>query len=389
MAERPTGRLPLTLVLLVLALLLLGLAAISDATADDGATPFWRSFLGKQVIFAVLGWSAFGLALSFHYYALRDLAYAGYAVGILGLIAVLAKGGVQLGARRWIPLGFFNLQPSEPMKLCLVLALARLLSRSERLDRPSGLLLPLGMTALPMGFVVLQPDLGTSLVLLPILLAMLFVAGARPLHLAAFLLALVAVVGVAFSPLGQNLLHDYQRKRILAFLNPEAMDLEEGYQLIRARIAIGSGGVWGKWWDEAAESNFRTVPIRQNDFIFTVVAEQYGFLGASALIGLYLALLVTCLRLASHTRDPYGRLLIVGITSSIAVQFLVNVAMTLQLVPTTGITLPFVSYGGSSLLTSFASLGLIANVSMRRVPTFAARDYEHEPGEIRALGPRT
>lgn len=388
MAEPPIGRLHWPLVVLILLLLGVGLGAISDATGDPGTVSFWRTFLGRQLIFAGLGWTVFGLVLAFHYYALRDHGYLLYVLGLVGLLAVPVLGAVQFGARRWISLGFFNLQPSEPMKLVLVVALARRLSAAADLTRLRALVVPIGLTLIPMALVMLQPDLGTSLVLLPVLLVMLFVAGSDPRHLVAIVLLLALAAGIVFSPLGHDLLHDYQRKRFAAFLNPEQMDLEEGYQLIRARVAVGSGGVWGKWWDETADSNFRSVPIRQNDFIFTVIAEQYGCAGASLLLLLYFALLVVCYRLAARTREPFGRLLAVGVTTSIAVQFVVNIAMTLQLAPITGITLPFVSYGGSSLLTCFAALGLVANVGMHRVASFAARDYESEPGEIRHLGPR-
>ncbi|MBI5368845.1 MAG: rod shape-determining protein RodA [Planctomycetes bacterium] len=381
-------RLPWTMMILLALVLGIGLSAIADAVPDSGDLGFWRTFHGKQTLFTFLGWAAFAVVLGIHYFSLRPPAYLLYGLGVVGLLGLLLVGQIQYGARRWIPLGPFHLQPAEPMKLFTVVALARRLCATRELLHPLGLIPPLLMTALPMGLILLQPDLGTALVFLPVLLVMLFAAGADPRQLGLILLALAIAVAVLFSPLGHGLLHDYQRKRLTAFLHPEQVDLEEGYQLIRARVAIGSGGAWGKWWDETAETNFRTVPIRQNDFIFTVLAEQYGFAGASLFLLLYFLMLLACLRIAAHTREPFGRLLVVGLTTSIAVQFLVNVAMTMQLVPTTGITLPFVSYGGSSLLSCMAGMGLIANVATRRVPSFAARDFEEETGEIRALGPR-
>lgn len=379
------SRLQWPLLGVVATLIVLGVAAIATATpesvgvtaaaTDLGVALAWRP--AKQVLFAGIGLTACLLFAWMNYYRWRHFAAVAY-LGCLGLLAGLwIYGDVSHGARRWIPLGPLNLQPSEVMKIGLVLGLARFLMYRENLARWRGLLAPFLLTVLPMGLVLMQPDLGTALVFLPVFVAMVLVAGARPAHLIATILLAAACVPIAY----EGLLHDYQRKRIDVFFNPESAPMAEGFQLLQARRAVSAGGIWGSGGSIDASPHF--VPERHNDFIFTVIAEEWGFIGSTAVVLLYVLLLVLCLRIAWVTREPFGRLIVVGFTTVLAVQAFVNIGMTIGLAPVTGITMPFVSYGGSSLLTSCISAGLVLSVGGRWQPTFAGKDFADIPaGEI-------
>lgn len=363
-------RMPWGLLITVAVLTNIGFLAIWDAAPDLEFT--MRSFVGKQMFSAGVGLAMAAVVFWIHYYRYRDLSYPLYAICLLLLIAVDTIGGVQMGSRRWIPLGIFNLQPSEPMKLAVILGLARYMMHQDNLTRLHGLIGPALLALVPMALVLIQPDLGSSLVFIPVLLAMIFVAGADTRHLVG-----VITLGIAsLPPAYYLLLKDYQRKRLLAFMDPSQLDLEEGYQLIRAKIAIGSGGFFGRLWDEDQIDYSRYVPIRHNDFISTVISEEVGFVGATVLMVLFALLLWFCLRVAQRTREPFGRLLVVGITTMFGVQIAINLGMNVGLAPVTGITLPFVSYGGSSLITSFLAVAMVANVAIHQTPRFSGRTFE-------------
>ena len=238
----------------------------------------------------------------------------------------------------------------------------------QNLDSWWRLLPPFLIAGVPLVLILKEPDLGTALLIVPAAGMMLLVSGASARRL-----AIVAAAGVALAPVAYFfLLQDYQVKRVRAFVTQGAhsgdQKIGEAYQLIQSKIAVGSGGAAGKGWCRGSQNMLNFTPFRHTDFIFAVVGEEWGFLGASAAMALYLLIFALSLSIAARTREPFGRLLVVGLVSVLSAQVCINVGMTLGLLPVTGLTLPFVSYGGSSMVTSFAALGLIANVGSRRVP---------------------
>ncbi|MGH2704548.1 MAG: rod shape-determining protein RodA [Actinomycetota bacterium] len=364
--KAPIRHLDLSLLLVVSALSLVGAVAIYSATRT-GLTSLNRDphfFLKRQLAFLALALIAFLVMLLFDYRQLRGLAPLIYAAGLGMLILVLSPAGhTTAGAQRWINLGPLQMQPSEMTKIVLIVALAALCA-SERV--PTGgarMVLALALTALPAALVHLQPDLGTVLLMGAIVLTVLLVAGIRGRWLAVLMAAAAAAVALV---LQLGLLHDYQVARLTAFLDDKA-DLQlAGYNLAQSKIAIGSGGLVGKGLFRGTQTNLDYVPHQHTDFIFTVIGEEMGFVGSLAVVGLFSFLSWRCLRIAVLSKDRFGTYLAAGIAGMFVFQTFVNIGMTIGIIPITGIPLPFVSYGGSSLLTSFMAAGLLMNVHMRR-----------------------
>jgi len=305
------------------------------------------------------------------------VAYVGYAICAIALAGLLIFGPVTRGARGWIPLGPINLQPAEFMKIAFVLALARWLSFSKDLDSYRGMIVPVLLAVLPVALVFLQPDLGNAMLFFPVLLAMCFVAGASR----RWILTLVLVAAVAV-PVGYVYgMKDYQRNRVTAFLRPNSVAKEFTYQQVQAERSIGSGGVAGRG-DVGARHPFY-VPDRHTDFVFSVIAEEAGFIGSTFALLLFAVFFIQAGRVAHRTAEPYGRLVVIGLTAFCGLQVFVNVGMNVGMAPITGLTLPFVSYGGSSLLTCFLSLAGILHVDARWIPTFSSRDLDRGHGQIR------
>lgn len=287
-----------------------------------------------------------------------------YAGTLLLLGSVLVIGETRMGAQRWIALGpFGGFQPSEVAKLALVITLAGYLDGVKSLPRlrslfPSGLHI-----AIPVVLIVRQPDLGTALVLLAVLAAVLYVAGARTQDMVG-----VAVAAAVAAPFLWRFLHEYQRRRLAAFLDPGADPLGAGYALIQSKIAIGSGQILGKGLFAGTQSLLRFIPEQHTDFVFTVVGEELGLVGATLLLGLYLLWLWRALRIAAGARDRLGALLATGIAAMVAFHVVVNVGMTVGLLPVTGIPLPLVSHGGTVILTTLAGTGMLLSINLRRRP---------------------
>ena len=279
------------------------------------------------------------------------------------LVYVLIFGVVRGGGRRWISLPLFNLQPSEFMKIGLALVLARLFGDSRN-RTPSSRELAIGvaLTALPLLLIARQPDLGTAATLVPVLLAVAFVAGMR-LKVAGILLALALVAAPVVWTVG---LQDYQKGRVLTFVNPSRDPLGAGYQQIQARITVGAGGLWGKGFMKGTQGQQGFLPVAHNDFIFSVLAEEHGFIGVLAVLGLYAFVVLRTIETARLARDRLGTLLVVGALASFTFQVFYNVSMSAGLAPVKGLTLPLMSYGGSSVIASLAGIGLVLNVRMRR-----------------------
>ena len=297
------------------------------------------------------------------YRSLADKSHWIY-LGVLALlVGVLLFGSVRGGSRRWIELGAFNLQPSEFAKATLALMLAKMLGESRRPALTNGdLVIALALAAVPLLLIARQPDLGTAVTLLPILLVVAYVAGLPMRYLG--ILALVALVA---APVAYRWgLQDYQRERISTFLDPAQDPKGAGYQQIQARITVGSGGVWGKGFMGGTQGQLRFLPVAHNDFIFSVLAEEQGLVGVLVVLGLYLFVIGRALDAARLAKDRLGAYLVLGVLSSFTFQVIYNITMSAGLAPVKGLTLPLMSYGGSSMIATLAGFGLILNVRMRR-----------------------
>ena len=290
-------------------------------------------------------------------------AYVIYAVTLAILLAVESFGIIGMGAQRWLYFGWFQLQPSELMKIALVLALARYFHRLTLDDakRPALLVTPVLMLLAPVVLVLRQPDLGTAAMLLVGAGAVFFVSGVA---LRYFLVGgAIAAAGV---PIAWQFLRDYQRERILTFLNPEADPLGAGYHILQSKIALGSGGLFGRGFMHGTQSHLSFLPEHQTDFIFTMLAEELGLVGAAGLIGLYVLLFAYGFAIALRARNHFGRLLGIGLTTTLFLYVFINIAMVVGLIPVVGVPLPLISYGGTAMITVLVSLGLLMCIFVHR-----------------------
>jgi len=399
------GRLLLVRVCLlgsVLMLLLIGILTIyavgnpietSPASNAASLAGFWK----KQLVFAAVGIAGFVAANLVNYRRLGPLSYAMYAI-VLGLLAylVFSRYVIQLpfaapsrnGVHRWIVFHarLPRIQPSEFCKLTYILALAWYLRYRNNYRSLKALIGPFALTLLPTGLILIEPDLGTTLLMMPILFAMLFVAGARVRHL-----VLIMVLALLLSPLMWLKMHSYQRTRISSValqsewvrkkaaqspgisamlvggkFTERRWQNDWGYHLIRSKYAVASGGLTGRGFGRGPFIKYDFLSERHNDFVFSVVAQQWGFLGCLGFLGLYVLIVACGLEIATHNIDPFARLVAVGIVAMFVVEVVVNVGMTLGIMPITGLTLPFVSYGGSSLVVNMIAVGLLNNVGRCR-----------------------
>ncbi|HJQ85360.1 MAG TPA: rod shape-determining protein RodA [Candidatus Binatia bacterium] len=347
--------------LLALAVAGLGAMTVYSGTHMPGSPGFSPLAL-RQLMWIGGGTVAMLLALLFDYRRLERSAFVVYVIVVLAVLAVPLVGRVGGGSRRWIPLGPVSIQPSEFMKIGLVIALARHFARTY--ERRLGLraaLLPAVMTAVPAALILAQPDLGSAAILAIVALTMLLLGGIR----LRWFVALALIVAVA-APFAWPHLKGYQQKRILTFIQPELDPLGAGYHVLQSKIAVGSGMTWGKGFMRGTQNHLNFLPEQHTDFIFSVFAEEWGFVGVLLLLALYLALVLRGIAIASHARDRFGVLLVLGVTCIVFWQAVINVGMTTGLLPVVGIPLPLFSYGGSSVLCLLVGTGLAMNVSMRR-----------------------
>jgi rod shape determining protein RodA len=351
----------LTAILLIVAV---GIAMIYSATfAAAGGAGHVSPLVRTQVYALVLGLIALLVCLMLDYRMLAEHSLMLY-IGLAGLLVlVFFKGSTQFGAQRWISIGSFNLQPSEFARVAVALVLAMYFGENRRGARNTGDLLIGGLfTAVPLLLIAKQPDLGTAVTLLPVFLGVAYLAGLR-----LRLLAVLAIVGLMLAPIAwQFALKDYQRSRIQTFMDPSQDPRGAGYQTIQARITVGSGGLTGKGFTKGTQGQYKFLPVAHNDFIFSVLAEEKGFIGVLVALGLYLFVILRSLEAARLAKDRLGAYLVGGIISGFAFQVIYNVAMSVGLAPVKGITLPLMSYGGSSMIATLAAFGLILNVRMRR-----------------------
>ena len=345
------------LLLAALALAGIGIAALSSATGAQAV------YAHRQVLWVLLGIPALLIALAVSEQAWAEAAPALYALSAGSLLVVLMFGRRVNGSKSWLSAGPFNFQPSEFMKLATILLVARVLSRNTAATAGPGLIAQVAVVGgIPIALVLMQPDMGTAVSFAAVLGLALVVAG---LGRRTWALALCA--GLAAGALGWTyVLKDYQRARILTFFRPETDPLATGYQIIQSRIAIGSGGLLGKGFAACTQSQLNFIPEKHTDFVFPVVAEEWGFLGSLAVLLLYGFVLARGLAIAGQARDGFGSYLVLGIMALIATHVLINLGMVTGLLPTIGIPLPLMSYGGSSMVTMMAGIGLVLNVRMRR-----------------------
>ena len=293
-----------------------------------------------------------------------SLAYPSYGVALLLLLAVTLMGTVGMGAQRWVSLGGFDLQPSELMKVSLVLALARFLHGKsvEEVSKPLNLALALSMIAVPAVLVVLQPNLGTTLIIVADGCALLFLAGLSWWWIGPTLVAIAAAIPLTW----EFLLHDYQRARVETFLDPGSDALGKGWNITQAKIAIGSGGLTGKGFLEGTQSRLNFLPEKQTDFIWTAICEEFGFVGALAILILFGMILFYGVQTAMSARSQFARLLAMGVTLNFFFYIMINGAMVMGLIPVVGIPMPLLSYGGSAMLTVMFGFGLLMSVHIHR-----------------------
>jgi rod shape determining protein RodA len=350
----------------VLALAGIGLVMIYSATwnplAAEGAGAVGPRFW-TQVYAVGIGIGALFVCLFLDYRRLCENSLFIYLGVAALLIYVLAAGSTQGGAQRWIAIGSFNIQPSEFMKIALALALATYFAENNRGAHNYS---DLAIAAIILGVAFLliyrQPDLGTAVTLVPIFIGIAFVAGLR-----LKLLAVVVAAGIVAAPFAWTFaLKDYQKTRIETFLNPEQDSRGAGYQQIQAKISVGSGGLLGKGFRHGTQGQFRFLPEPHSDFIYSVLGEEQGFLGVLATLGLYLFVVLRTVEVARLAKDRHGTYLVVGLISCFTFQVLYNITMSAGLAPVKGLTLPLMSYGGSSIIATLAAFGLVLNVRMRR-----------------------
>lgn len=346
---------------IIAVLCIIGLISLHSASY----TP--RGILDKDFAKWQFLWILFALVVAFFiirygHEELLDKSYLLYAINIILLLAVLLVGKSRLGAKRWINMGFFLLQPSELCKVTFILALVKyIVNNYYKLNRFYGFIIPFIITFLPVILIIRQPDLGTALTLLPVFFVVLFACGVRKRYL-----FLPIITGILSSPFLWNMLRSYQKNRIMVFLNPDRDPLGGGYTVIQSKIAIGSGGFFGKGWMAGTQNRLNFLPERHTDFIFSIIGEEWGFFGAMVVLILFLLLLKRLLKIADSTNDLAGKLLVIAAATLLWFQATVNIAMVMGLLPAVGLPLPFLTYGGSSLVTIVILIAIAKSVEQRR-----------------------
>jgi rod shape determining protein RodA len=348
------------LVLAIAGLCVLGVLMIYSTSSDPTRA---TSHLYLTQIYAIaLGVGALIVTLTIDYRTFTDKSHLIY-IGLLALLVyVLFFGSTMMGARRWIALRIFNLQPSEFAKVGVALVLAQFFGEKGNVPTWTELAIGGGLTLLPFALIAKQPDLGTAVTLLPIFLAIGYLAGMRLRIFGLLFLCVLLVVPVAWT----FALKPYQKTRISTFLDPSQDSKGAGYQQIQARITVGSGGLSGKGFKQGTQGQLRFLPVAHNDFIFSVLAEEQGFAGVVVALGLYLFVILRALEAASLAKDRLGSYLVLGVLASFTFQVVYNITMSAGLAPVKGLTLPLMSYGGSSMIATLAGFGLVLNVRMRR-----------------------
>ena len=362
MNKRWLRRMDFTLIAATLAIILMSLVIIGSATHVNAPSGQRYWFVQRQGLFALLNCALAFFLMNFDYKMLQRYGNRLYIFNLIMLLAVMFLGHSALGAQRWIQLGPVTLQPSEFSKLIMIVSLAALLEdKIGKLNTVHDLLPIAAYVGIPFLLVMKQPDLGTSLVFMAIFFGMIFACGVN-----LKLLGWIFAGGLACLPILWHFLKDYQKMRIMVFLDPNVDPLGSGYHIIQSKIAIGSGMLFGKGLFGGTQSQLNFLPENHTDFIFAVVGEELGFVGAAFLLLLYLVLLWRGIKIARDASDTFGMLLAVGITSMLGFHVLVNVGMTTGIMPVTGIPLPLMSYGVSSLTTNIMAIAILLNIHMKK-----------------------
>lgn len=359
----------LKILLVVLLINAIGIFTIYSSVFPKQAAGNISTYV-RQIIWVVISLLVLLSVYHLDYRRLWDGVYFIYGLTTFLLILVLILGTVRLGAQRWLKFLWFNFQPSELAKLATVIFLARYFSQKSISSMETGarhygiiegILRPFLIICIPMLLILVQPDLGSALMLFFIFIAMLYISGVRLKYAIGVLL-----IFLILSPLFWHFLKDYQRERLLVFINPNIDPLGAGYTIIQSKIAIGSGGWFGKGWLAGTQSQLRFLPESHTDFIFATFTEEWGFIGGLSLIFLYFVLVFYCFKVAAKTKDNFGKLLAAGIASMLAIQIIINLAMTIGFAPVVGLPLVLMSYGGSSILITYISLGILLSINRKR-----------------------
>lgn len=354
---------------IIIILSVVGILTIYSATRSpmNNETP---NFYIKQIYWLGISIVALIVITAFDYNWLKRFSYLFYIVGLILLLIVLLIGRTGMGAQRWLNIGLFSFQPSEVFKVMIILALSRYLEEINiRLNLLTLLKVFFTLIVLPFFLILKQPDLGTSVIILITFLSLLTMKGLE--KKAATLIVIIGIVSVPFvgNILWENL-KVYQKNRLVAFMEPEVDPSGIGYHINQSKIAIGSGKIFGKGYLKGTQGPFRFLPEKHTDFIFAVLAEEWGFVGSFFILFLYFALILRGLDTARKAKDEFGRLVAIGITSVFGIHFFVNIGMTMGIMPVVGIPLPFMSYGGTALLTNFIAAGILINIRARRFEIF-------------------
>lgn len=346
------------LIVLIFATAGIGLAMLYSV-ANGNVNP-WMS---RQLVRFAIGLAVMFTVAFIDIRVWMRLAYPIYGVALSLLVLVQAMGTIGMGAQRWVSLGVFNLQPSELMKIALVLALARYFHSlsHEDVGRVRWLLVPTAMVLAPAALVLMEPDLGTASLLVLGGFALFFLAGVRWWK---FAIAVAALLGTI--PFAWDRLHSYQKARILTFLDPGRDPLGAGYHILQSKIALGSGGIWGKGYLLGTQSHLSFLPEKQTDFIFTTLAEEFGLVGGLFLLALYVAMMAYGFAIGLRVRSQFGRLLAMGVTTTFFLYVFINVAMVMGLIPVVGVPLPLISYGGTAMVTILTGFGLLLSAYIHR-----------------------
>jgi len=347
--------------LLIISLVICGVGVLQIYSATRGTV--WQDAWWKQIVYIAAGCLLLWLSAAIDYHTMMNHVFVLYGLSVVALLAVLIIGKQAFGSRRWIPVaGGFHLQVSEFVKLVIILLVARFLTelKSEDLEGRD-MAKVAGLVVVPMALVMKQPDLGTALTYLPILIVGMFLAGMRRKYLVA-----IAVLVLLVLPAGWTVLKDYQKARLVSFMDPDHDPQGNGYQLIQSKIAVGAGGMWGKGVTKGSQTQLRFLPVPHTDFIFSAFAEEHGFVGVIVVLALYFVLIMQIVQNAQTASDKAGMYICMGVAALLLFHVLVNVGMVVGRMPVTGIPLPLMSAGGSSVLSNFMMLGLVNNVRLRR-----------------------
>lgn len=355
---------------LIISLSVIGILTIYSATRPPVESLSHPDFYIKQIIWLLISIVALFITVFFDYHWFKKYSYFFYVLGIFLLVIVLVLGKTSMGAQRWLNLGLISFQPSEAFKLIFILALSRYLSElSVSPIKTISIKFILIFAIIPILLIIKQPDLGTSILILCLFIILFLSKG-----LSKRIIVLALIVGLISIPfLGNvawNSLKDYQKNRIIAFIDPDVDPAGIGYHVTQSKITIGSGNLFGKGYLKGTQGALRFLPEKHTDFIFSVFAEEWGFMGCILLISLYLLLFLRGINTAILAKDEFGRLTAIGLTTMFFLYFFVNIGMTLGMMPIVGIPLPFMSYGGTALLTNFIAAGVLINIRMRRFQLF-------------------